>query len=281
MPGNIVVVSIGPGSLEQLTPAARVAIEQSECLIGYETYLRLIADLAPTVPRESSGMHQEVERATRAVELALEGRRVTLVCGGDAGIYALAGLVLEVVRLRSGTVPVTVLPGVSALNAAAALLGAPLVSDFAVVSLSDYLVPLPVILERLEAAARADFVICLYNPKGRRRAAPFIAACELMGRYRGPETPVGIVRDAYRAEQRIVITTLRCLADADVDMRTTVIVGNSQTFVYGQRMVTPRGYDRQYDLVGDDRGEAAPRRMASATDIGERGPYRPRPQQGV
>lgn len=250
MQGEVIVVSLGPGDLSQLTAAARAAVEGAEVIVGYTTYVQLIAGLAPEVPRESSGMHHEVERAARAIDLARAGKRVALVCGGDAGVYSLAGLVLEVLQAQGAEVPVSVLPGVSALNAAAALLGAPLVSDFAAISLSDYLVPLPVILDRVEAAARADFVICLYNPKSRSREAPFKVACEAIGRHRCPDTPVGVVHDAYRLRQRVEITTLAALPNAEVSMTTTIIVGNSTTYTYRNRMVTPRGYGCRYALDG-------------------------------
>ncbi len=193
--GSIAVVGIGPGDLTQITPAARGAIEEADVILGYQLYLRLIEGLAPGVIRETSGMRQEVARANRAVDLARLGRRVAVVSGGDAGIYGMAGVIYDVLRQRGEHgVSVRVMPGVSALNAAAALLGAPLMTDFVAVSLSDQLVPREDILRRVELAAQADFVLCLYNPVGQKRREPFRLACEILLRSRPPETPVGIVR---------------------------------------------------------------------------------------
>lgn len=253
MSGDITVVGIGPGGMEHITPAAREAIERADVILGYKTYLRLIAALAPHTPREASGMRQEVSRVNRAVELAQQGSRVALVSGGDPGIYGMAGLVYEVLRARGATVDVEIVPGVSAVNASAALLGAPLMHDFAAISLSDLLTPLEDILRRVEMAARADFVLCLYNPKGQGRAETFRRTCEVLARCRTPETPVGVVRSAYRVGQQVAIVSLGELcadesAAQQVDMTTLLIVGNSQTFVHQGKMITPRGYGSRYNL---------------------------------
>lgn len=236
-----------------MTAAAQQAIGEADMIVGYKTYLRLIAHLAPDTPRQSSGMGQEVARVGRAIDLAEEGRHVALVSGGDAGVYGMAGLVYEVLHAGETidspqAVAVEVIPGVSALNAAAALLGAPLMTDFCAISLSDQLVPLDEILDRVEMAARAGFIICLYNPKSWRRTEPFRRACEILVRHRPPETPVGIVRAAYREGQQVTLTTLSDLPQADVDMVTTVLVGNDRTYVARGKMVTRRGYAAKYDL---------------------------------
>ncbi len=247
--GSLIAVGIGPGAVEHITPAARYAIESADVIIGYHAYLRLITDIAPQVRRIGSGMRQEVERARDAIQLAQQGNCVALVSGGDAGIYGMAGLLLEMLHARAiYDIPVRIIPGISALNAAAALLGAPLMTDFATISLSDYLVPRETILRRIEAAAQADFVLCLYNPKSSRRTEVFDKVCEILSHYRAPDTPVGIVRAAYRPDQRIDLITLRQLSDALVDMHTLVIVGNSTTFVHGNRMITPRGYAEHQKL---------------------------------
>jgi precorrin-3B C17-methyltransferase len=264
--GKISVVGIGPGAQAHMTAVARRVIEKADVILGYETYLGLIADLASDTPREVSGMRQEVARVGRAIDLAEAGRHVALVSGGDAGVYGMAGLVYEVLHARmtsSATgmetpavpadagqpaVEIEVVPGVSALNAAAALLGAPLMTDFCAISLSDQLVPLDEILERVELAARAGFVICLYNPRSRRRTNPFRRVCEILARHRPAETLVGIVRAAYREGQRVMLTTLSELPGADVDMATTVIVGTDRTYVAHGKMVTRRGYASKYDL---------------------------------
>ncbi len=253
--GMISVVGIGPGALAHMTAVARQTIEDADVILGYKTYLCLIADLAPATPREASGMRQEVARVGRAIELAVAGKHVALVSGGDAGIYGMAGLVYEMLYRPSPegahkkpAVAVEVLPGVSALNAAAALLGAPLMTDFCAISLSDQLVPLDEILHRVDLAAQAGFVICLYNPRGHRRVEPFKRACEILARHRAPETSVGIVRAAYREGQVVTLTTLSALPEAKVDMVTTVIVGNGRTYVAHGKMVTRRGYASKYDL---------------------------------
>jgi len=250
MSGSIAVVGIGPGAAEHITPAAVAAIGRADVILGYRTYLELIASLAPATPREGTGMRQEVERAQRAVDLALAGRHVAVISGGDAGIYGMAGLVYEVLAgRRIHHLAVEIIPGMSALNAAAALLGAPLMSDFAVISLSDHLIPAEVILRRIAAAAQADFVICFFNPQGRSRVAPWQAACALLTAHRPPETPVGIVRAATRPEQSVQITTLAELSRADVDMLSLVIVGNSHTILSDGKMITRRGYESKYDLT--------------------------------
>lgn len=247
--GSIIVVGLGPGELAHLTPAARQAIETADVISGYKTYLRLIEGLAPDVPRQGSGMRQEVSRVNQVVDLALEGRRVALISSGDSGVYGMAGLVYEVLRERQvDDVPVEVIPGISALNAAAALLGAPLMTDFAAISLSDQLTPRAEIMRRVELAARADFILGLYNPKGKKRVEPFELTCDILARHRSPETPVGLVRAAYRAGQEVEIITLAELPTARVDMVTIIIVGNSRTGVYNGKMVTPRGYADKYEL---------------------------------
>jgi precorrin-3B C17-methyltransferase len=251
--GVILVVGLGPGDLAQLTPAARQALERADVIYGYKTYLRLIAELAPGTPREGSGMRQEVSRVNRVVDEAQAGKRVALVSSGDAGVYGMAGLVYEVLRERQEAgVAVEVIPGISALNAAAALLGAPLMTDFAAISLSDQLTPRDEILRRVELAAQADFVLCLYNPKGKQRVEPFELTCQILARHRSPETPVGLVRAAYREQQQVEVITLADLPRAEVNMVTIIIVGNSRTGIYHGKMVTPRGYATKYELDNSD-----------------------------
>ena len=247
--GTIVAIGLGPGDRQHLTPAAQAAVEGADVILGYHTYLKLIDCLAPGTPREGHGMRQEVERVRRAVELARSGRRVALVSSGDAGIYGMAGLVYDVLRQQDETdIEVEVVPGMSALNAAAALVGAPLMNDFAVISLSDHLTPLEQILRRVELAAKADFVLCFYNPKGRRRVEPFARACAILEATRAPDTPVAIVRAASRAGEQVRLSTVAALAEEAVDMLTLLIIGNSCSYVYRGRMVTPRGYDQKYEL---------------------------------
>jgi len=245
--GKIHVVGIGPGSHEHITPRARRVIEKSDVVVGYDTYLKLIPDLIAGKEVFSTGMTKEISRCRKAVELALEGKRVAVVSGGDPGIYAMAGLVFEILKdtdVHPKTLPpVEIVPGISALNAAAALLGAPLMHDFASISLSDRLTPWNLIEERLNAAASSDFVIVIYNPKSKGRVEHFSRAVSIIAKHRKPETPVGIVKSAMRTGQEIIISDLRGVLDQDVDMQTTVIFGNSKTYVWNGRMLTPRGYE--------------------------------------
>ena len=247
------MVGIGPGSNELLTPQARAALASSHAVAGYRTYLELIPGFLAGKQVLASGMMQEVARARAAIELAASGKIVSVISSGDPGIYGMAGLIYEVLReqgwQREDGVEVEVVPGVSALNAAAALLGAPLMHDFAAISLSDLLTPWEVIARRIELAAQGDFVIALYNPRSNRRAREWAEACEILGRHRSPETPVGIVRCAYREEQRVTVTDLQHLPQQEVDMLTLVIVGNSSTFSFDGLMVTPRGYRGKYELA--------------------------------
>ena len=240
MTGSIIVVGIGPGAPGLLTPDAQLAIEKADLVLGYKTYINLIRDLLAGKVIVSSGMRQETERCRQALEAALQGKEVVLVSSGDPGVYGMAGLMYE---MAAGTsVQVTIVPGITAACAAAALLGAPLMHDFAVISLSDLLTEPAVIARRVESAAKADFVICLYNPASRTREEPFRACCRILVEYRSPFTPVGIVRNVYRQDQSILITRLDELASQNVDMLTIIIVGNSCTNLIDGKMVTPRGY---------------------------------------
>jgi len=188
-------------------------------------------------------MGREVERARVAVKEALENKHVVVISSGDAGVYGMAGVVLEVAALEHAEVPIEIVPGITAATAAASKLGAPLVGDFAVISLSDLLIPWNKIEKRLEAAAEADFVIVLYNPQSPRRTEPLAKAHEILLKHRSAETPVGIVRLAGRDGEKTAITTLKEMVNAEIDMVTTVIVGNSTTRVANKRMITSRGYD--------------------------------------
>jgi precorrin-3B C17-methyltransferase len=237
-------VGIGPGALEHLTPKARQAIESADVIIGYKTYVKLIQSIiARDVEVVSGGMGQEVERARTAVAKALENKRVTVISSGDPGVYGMAGVVLEVAEREKANIPIEIVPGVTAATAAAATLGAPLVGDFAVLSLSDILTPWNLIEKRLRAAAQADFVIVLYNPQSQGRKAPLAKAHRILLKYRSPNTPVGIVKKVGRDGEQAVITALKEMLAYEVDMVTTVIVGNSTTRIVNKRMVTPRGYD--------------------------------------
>jgi len=234
-----VVVGLGPGDRECMTPQAVNAICECDVVVGYKTYLDLIQDLTGDKEVVVSGMKREVERARQALEIAEQGKIVAMVSSGDPGVYGMAGIVLEV---AAGKVPVEVVSGVTAATAAAAILGAPLVNDFAVISLSDLLTPWKKMVERLEAAALGDFVIVLYNPKSKGRPTNINTAREVILWHRAPETPVGIVRKAKRGEEEKIITTLKDMLNYNIDMLTTVIIGNSQTIAEKGYLITPRGY---------------------------------------
>lgn len=241
---TLFVVGTGPGDLKHMTYEARSALEAAEVVVGYKTYLDLIAPLLWGKDVVSSGMRGEVERCREALLIAAEGRDVALVSGGDAGIYGMAGLVLELARELQNPPDVVIVPGVSAVQAAAAVLGAPLMHDFAVISLSDLLTSWDAIERRLVAVAAADFVVALYNPRSKGRVTQIEEAQRIMLAVRSATTPVGIVRNALRAGEERVITTLGEMLDHDIDMFTLVIIGNSTTFVDdGGRMITPRGYE--------------------------------------
>jgi precorrin-3B C17-methyltransferase len=248
MAGKIYLVGIGPGSREHMTGRALDALRECDTVVGYTTYLDLVKDIIEDKEIVSSGMMREVERAGESVELALAGKKVAVVSSGDPGIYAMASIVLEYLKEKGLPVEVEVIPGVTSANAASARLGSPLGHDFAVISLSDLLTPWDVIEKRLEAAASGDFVICLYNPKSKKRDWQLGRAVEIVLEHRGPETPAGIVRNASRKGESVEITTLERLKESDVDMRSTVIIGNSETFVFDGWMVTPRGYGSKYEI---------------------------------
>ncbi|MGB0129966.1 MAG: precorrin-3B C(17)-methyltransferase [Rhodocyclaceae bacterium] len=267
VPGRIMLVGLGPGGGAHMTQRARDAIAEADTVIGYITYIRLIADLCAGKEVIAKPMAAELDRARAAVERARAGRKVALVSSGDPGVYGMAGPTFEVL-FEAGWVPpqggaggieVEIVPGASALNTCAALVGAPLSHDFCAISLSDLLTPWPIIARRLDAAAAADFVVALYNPGSRRRSGQIVEAQRLFLRHRDPATPVAVVESAYRPRQRIAFTTLAELAAAEIGMLTTVLIGNSRTLLRHGVMVTPRGYGDKYALdSGAARGEERP-----------------------
>lgn len=243
------VVSLGPGDAALLTPQCRAALDRAEFIVGYGRYLDLVPpELLAGKDLLSTGMTGEMARADAALAAARAGRRVAVVSSGDAGVYAMAGLVLELAEQRGllEVLDIRVLPGVPALAAAAALLGAPLTHDFACVSLSDLLTPWETIERRLDAAAGADFVLALYNPRSRRRDWQLPRALEIIARHRGPQTPVGLVRNAFRPGQEILTAQLSAFDPAAADMLSILFVGNSATRLAAGRMLTPRGYLDKY-----------------------------------
>ena len=239
---RVTVVGLGPGAGRDLTGRAREALERADLIVGYTAYIALIREEFPEKEMMSTGMRREVDRCRAAVEAAASGRDVAMVCSGDSGIYGMAGLIYEVAQ-EYPPIEIEVVPGITAACGGAAVLGAPLTHDFAVVSLSDLLTPWDKIALRLECAAKGDFVLCLYNPASHSRPDHLKRACDiLMAAGKSPDTICGYVQNIGREGEQGTITTLGALRDTQVDMFTTVFIGSSQTKLLGGKMVTPRGY---------------------------------------
>jgi precorrin-3B C17-methyltransferase len=236
------VVGIGPGNRLDRTRRAEQVIADSQVVAGYHLYLEHIADLTAGKELIASGMMQETERCRAALQRATRGAVVALVSSGDPGVYGMAGLALEMAAAEGFDVPIEIVPGISAANSAAARLGAPLMLDYACISLSDLLVPWESIRTRLAALAGADLVVALYNPRSKKRVRQLEEAVAIMLTHRHADTPVGIVTAIGETDERIALTTLGQLLKADVGMRSTVIIGNSTSVLLGERMITPRGY---------------------------------------
>lgn len=238
---NIYVVGLGPGAPEQMTRQAEDVLGKCEVIAGYDVYVDLIRNNYPDKQYVTTPMRKETERCRAALEHAASGRETAMVCSGDAGIYGLAGLILELAPAYPG-VSVEVIPGVTAASSGGALLGAPLGHDFVTISLSDLLTPWEVIEKRLKCAAEGDFAICLYNPSSVKRHDYLKKACDLLLKYRDGGTVCGITRNIGRDGESMRILSLTQLGQTPVDMFTTVFIGNSKTTEIGGRMVTPRGY---------------------------------------
>lgn len=240
---KVYVVGLGPGDSRCLTGEARQALEEAEVLCGYGVYVDLVAPLFPDKEVYTTPMKRELERCRRALEIADGGRTTAMVCSGDAGVYGMAGPLLELAE-DYPEVEVTVVPGITAALSGAAVLGAPLGHDFCVISLSDLLTPWETIARRLEYAAAGDFAICLYNPSSRKRRDYLRRACDILLQSRDAGTLCGWVRSIGREGQEHRLVTLEQLREEEVDMFTTVFIGSSTTRLAAGRMVTPRGYDR-------------------------------------
>ncbi|HWS29491.1 MAG TPA: precorrin-3B C(17)-methyltransferase [Clostridia bacterium] len=238
---KVFAVGLGPGNAEGMTYACRDSIERADILVGYTKYIELVKPLYPEKPVFSTPMLGEVERCERALALAEEGNTVAVVCSGDAGVYGMAGLILE---LSEGhpSVEIEIVPGVTAALAGAGLLGAPLTHDFAVISLSDLLTPWELIEKRLNCAAMGDFSVVLYNPSSKKRADYLERACDILLKHKSPDTLCGVARNIGREGESTELMTLRELKSAKADMFTTVFIGNEQTREIKGKMVTPRGY---------------------------------------
>lgn len=238
---KVYVVGLGPGGVEQMTPKAMEILEQCDVIAGYHVYIDLIKDDLKDKRFLVTAMTKEVARCQMAIDEALKGYTVAMVSSGDAGVYGMAGVMHEVAKPYP-ELEVEVIPGITAACSAAALMGAPLIHDFAVISLSDLLTPWEKIEKRLEGAALADFVVCLYNPSSKKRHDYLQKACEIMLKHKDPKTPCGYARQIGREGESYTLCTLETLKDTPVDMFTTIIVGNSQTQVIKNKLVTPRGY---------------------------------------
>lgn len=268
--GKLYVVGVGPGHHDHMTARARAVIEESEIIVGYDTYVSLVEDMLEGKEVYRYAMTQEVERANQAIEFAESGKIVALVSSGDPGIYGMIGLIYEILSekgwKRGEGLYVECVPGVSSLNSCAALVGSPLMTDFAVVSMSDLLVPWEIIVKRVEAAAAGDYVTVIYNPASKKRIHQLRDTRDIFLKYRKPETPVAIVKGAYRDTQTIAISTLEKMLEHQdlLGMITTVIVGNSSTLDYSGMMINPRGYRSKYELVKKDT-KVEPAAAATAT----------------
>lgn len=260
--GKLYVVGVGPGHHEHMTYRANQVIEESEVIVGYETYVGLVENLIGGKEVYRYAMTQEVDRANQAIEFAEKGRIVSLVSSGDPGIYGMVGLIYEILAEkgwdRENDIYVEAVPGVSSLNSCAALVGSPLMTDFAVVSMSDLLVPWDMIVKRVEAAALGDYVTVIYNPASKKRVHQLRDTRDIFLKYRKPETPVAIIKGAYRETQQVAITTLaKMLEHQDMlGMITTVIVGNSSTYNYKGMMINPRGYTSKYQLLKETQSKS-------------------------
>ena len=241
--GKIFVAGIGPGCEEDITPAVRAAIALSDVVVGYKYYFAFIRELVKEGGEcIDSGMRRERERASLAFEYAEQGKTVCVVSSGDAGIYGMAPLIWEMKRERNAETEIEVLPGISAFQKAAALLGAPIGHDFCVISLSDLLTPWEKIEQRIRAAATADFITAVYNPKSEGRYWQLYRLKEIFLQERAANTPVGFVRQAGRADEEVKLTTLDDFDPEQVDMFTVVLIGNSQSYLWRDKFITPRGY---------------------------------------
>ncbi len=240
----IYIVSTGPGSIECMSGEAIAAIKSSDVIVGYKLYVELLKPMITDQEIFVNGMKKEVDRCREALNLSKAGKTVAMVSGGDAGVYGMAGIMQEIVLEEGTDTEVVSIPGITSAHAAASVLGAPIVHDSVTVSLSDLLTDIDMIKKRLHAAGMGDFITCIYNPKSKGRPHYIEMARDILLEYKSPETPVGLVRNAKRENQEVVITNLKEMCNHEINMSTMVIVGNGDTFVRNGKMITPRGYRR-------------------------------------
>ena len=242
MTGRLHVVGFGPGGKEHMTFKAAETIQNADIVTGYTAYVNMMKPIFPDKEYKATGMMKEVDRCRMAIEDAMSGKDVAMISSGDSGIYGMAGIIYQLADEMKADIEIDTAPGMTAASTAASVLGAPLMHDLAIISLSDLMTPLDLIMKRVDCAGIGDMIVCLYNPKSKTRTEYLNQAQQILLKHRSAETPVGIVRNAGREDQRAQITTLGDLDKADVDMFSIVIIGNSQTYVSNGRMITPRGY---------------------------------------
>jgi precorrin-3B C17-methyltransferase len=251
--GKLNIVGIGPGNEDYITPASLRAIQEAEIVIGYSTYIKLVQHLLSDKQIIRTGMTEEIRRAQLAIEESKKGKIVSIISSGDAGVYGMASLIFQVLEemgwKKSDDPEIHIYPGITAINACASLIGAPLGHDFCSISLSDLLTPWPIIRKRIELAAQADFVIGFYNPASGRRQKQIVEAKEIIEQYRPGTTPVALIKSAYRERQHIIISDLDHFLDYEIGMLTTVIVGNTNTRFFEGYIYTPRGYTNKYNII--------------------------------
>ena len=245
--GKIFVVGIGPGNMEDISRKAYNILKNVDVIAGYTTYINLVKDEFSEKEFYASGMKREVERCQEVLELAKAGKKVALISSGDSGIYGMAGIMIEVALESETGIEVEIVPGITSTIAGAALVGAPLMHDQAIISLSDLLTDWEVIKKRIECASQGDFIISLYNPKSRTRVDQIVEAREIMLKYKKPSTPVALLRHIGREEENYTLTSLEDFLNHEIDMFTIVTIGNSNTYIKEGRMITPRGYQKKYD----------------------------------
>lgn len=248
---KLYIVGIGPGNSEHLSVRARKVLEEVDVVIGYKTYIKIILPIIGDKEHYGTSMMQEIDRAKMAIEEAKSSKSVALVSSGDAGIYGMASLVFDLIKKQNITdlgFDVEVVPGITAANAAASLIGAPLGHDTCLISLSDLLTPWESIKRKIQLAAEADFVVVFYNPASKKRTEYIKIARDILMEARGQNVPVGIINKAYRDGQSIILSDLRSFLGHEIGMETTVIVGNSKSYKFENWMVTPRGYGEKYNL---------------------------------
>lgn len=238
---KLYVIGIGPGGVDHLTQSAIKALEDSEVIVGYVPYLEYVKDFIGDKETFTSGMTGEIERCKKAIEFAKEGKTTSIISTGDAGVYGMAGPILELVE--NDEIEVEIVPGVSSVFSAASELGAPIMHDFAVISLSDLLTPWDLILKRIDLAGQGDFVIGIYNPRSKGRKDHLETAVNILLKYKDGKTPVGIVKDSGRPNTIKKITTLDSIPYEEIDMKTILIVGNKSTYIEENKIITPRGYN--------------------------------------